>query len=67
MIFNGEEKIYMNYLQMKKKRKNISDIPCMKLISFLNNMNFHGIVSITHKEKINLVGSFNIHLKCIWA
>jgi hypothetical protein len=67
MNFNGEEKIYVNYLQMKKKRKNISDIPCMKLISFWNNMNFHVIVSITHKEKINLVGSFNIHLKCIWA
>jgi hypothetical protein len=67
MNFNGEEKIYVNYLQMKKKRKNISDILCMKLISFWNNMNFHAIVSITHKEKINLVGSFNIHLKCILA
>jgi hypothetical protein len=64
MNFNGEEKLYVNQLQMKFF---FSDIPCMKLISFLNNMNFHVIVSITRKAKIILVGSFNIHLKCIWA
>jgi hypothetical protein len=52
MNFNGEEKIYVKYLQMKKKRKNISDIPCMKLISFWNNMNIHVIVSTPIRKKL---------------
>jgi len=34
MNINGEEKLYVNYLEMKKKRKNISGIPYTKLISF---------------------------------
>jgi hypothetical protein len=49
----------MNYLWMKQTW---GDVPCMKFISWCNSMKFHVIVTFTHEEKFDLVGSdFKIH------